>query len=203
MLIFNSYDPDQAVSLYPTDGTTEDFAYGELGLAAYTFELGTAFFQSCETFENTILPDNIPGLIYAAKTARTPYQTPSGPDVLEITTTPIFASPGDEIILNATINDTRFNNVNGTELSQTISAAEYHIDSLPWESGSASHQLTAADGNFNSAIEEVIAIIDTTDLSVGQHTIYLRGQDADGNWGATSAIFITLQNFQYLPFILR
>jgi hypothetical protein len=30
--------------IYMTDGTTDDFAYGELGVAAYTFELGTSFF---------------------------------------------------------------------------------------------------------------------------------------------------------------
>ena len=31
---FNNYEPMQSIGLYPTDGTTEDFAYGELGLAA-------------------------------------------------------------------------------------------------------------------------------------------------------------------------
>ncbi len=40
---FNNYTPDQAIGLYPTDGTTDDFGYGDLGVAAYTFELGTDF----------------------------------------------------------------------------------------------------------------------------------------------------------------
>ena len=40
---WNGYTPEQAIGLYPTDGTTTDFVYGELGIAAYTFELGTAF----------------------------------------------------------------------------------------------------------------------------------------------------------------
>jgi carboxypeptidase T len=53
---FNSYTPEQAMTLYATDGTTGGFACGELGLAAYIFELGTAFNQSCTVFENTILP---------------------------------------------------------------------------------------------------------------------------------------------------
>jgi carboxypeptidase T len=81
---FNGYEPDQAVGLYPTDGTTDDFAYGELGLAAYTFELGTTFFQDCSTFENQILPDNLEALVYAAKTARAPYMLPAGPDALDL-----------------------------------------------------------------------------------------------------------------------
>ena len=51
-------------------------------MASYTFELGTSFFQDCSTFENTILPDNLQALIYAAKVPRTPYMTPAGPDAL-------------------------------------------------------------------------------------------------------------------------
>ena len=84
---FNDYYPEQSIGLYPTDGTTDDFAYGELGLAAYTFELGTSFFQDCGTFENTILPDNLQALLYAAKTSRTPYITPAGPDTLAVSLT--------------------------------------------------------------------------------------------------------------------
>ena len=85
---FNNYWPEQAIGLYPTDGTTDDFSYGELGLASYTFELGTDFFQDCGTFENTILPNNLPALIYSAKVARTPYMTPSGPDSLDVLAAP-------------------------------------------------------------------------------------------------------------------
>jgi carboxypeptidase T len=75
---FNGYYPTAAIGLYPTDGTTEDFGYGELGLAAFTFELGTAFFQSCSFFESNIIPGNMPALLYAGKVARTPYLTPAG-----------------------------------------------------------------------------------------------------------------------------
>ena len=42
------------VSIWPTAPLTTG-AYGELGVASYTFELGTAFFQSCSVFENQIL----------------------------------------------------------------------------------------------------------------------------------------------------
>jgi carboxypeptidase T len=69
---FNGYTPEQSIGLYPTDGTTVDFAYGDLGVASYTFELGTDFFQDCGSFESTILPDNLESLRYAAKVARPP-----------------------------------------------------------------------------------------------------------------------------------
>ena len=46
MAWFNNYEPQQATELYITDGTTDDFVYGDLGVAAYTFELGTAKTQA-------------------------------------------------------------------------------------------------------------------------------------------------------------
>src|SRR5690606_12446627 len=56
---YNGYKAEQSVGLYPTDGTTDDFAYGELGVAAYTIELGNAFFEACGSFENNVLDQNI------------------------------------------------------------------------------------------------------------------------------------------------
>jgi carboxypeptidase T len=189
---FNGYEPDQAIGLYPTDGTTDDFAYGELGLAAYTFELGTTFFQNCTTFENTILPDNLPALIYAAKVSRAPYLTPSGPDALDAAVSPIGVIPGEPVLLTATVDDTRYSDQNGTEPTQAIAAAEYYIDIPPWITTTtpASHSMTASDGFFDAAIEDVEAVVDTAGLSAGRHTIFLRGQDSAGNWGAFSAVFV-------------
>jgi plastocyanin len=204
---FNDYYPVQAVGLYPTDGTTDDFAYGELGLAAYTFEVGTSFFQACSTFENTILPDNLPALLYAAKVVRTPYMTPAGPEALGLTLSEDRVGIGQEVTLEATLNDSRFNSQNGTEPTQAIAAAEYYIDVPPWVTTTVpvAFAMSAADGSFNSTAEGVTASIDSTGLSVGKHTIFVRGQDSDGNWGAFSAIFldigvdVTLSGIDFTP----
>lgn len=174
--------------LYIADGTTDDFTYGELGVASYTFELGTSFFQDCNTFENTIFPDNLPALIYAAKAARLPYQTPSGPDAVN----PSFAEPivaaGTPALLSATVDDTRSNsNGQGSEPTQNIQAARYSIGAPSW-TGATTFAMSAADGSFNSTVEGVTASIDTTGLSNGIYTIFVEGQDAAGNWGAPTAI---------------
>jgi uncharacterized repeat protein (TIGR01451 family) len=189
---FNGYWPEQAIGLYPTDGTTDDFAYGELGLAAYTFELGTSFFQDCAAFENTILPDNLPALLYAAKVARTPYLTPAGPDALSVAASPAAVASGDAAQVTATINDTRFNNSNGTEPTQNIVSAEYYIDVPPWITTTlpVAYPMSAADGSFDSKIENVSAAIDTGALSQGRHTLFVRGRDANGQWGPVSASFL-------------
>ncbi len=194
---WNGYEPIQSVGLYPTDGTSDSVSYGELGVPNYTYELGTAFFQDCNTYENTIKPDNLPSLEYAAKIIRAPYLTPAGPEVYGVDMDGAEnqdADVGDMVALSATANDARYENQNGTEPSQNVTEAEYYIDSYPWQSGATAYAMSASDGNFNSNSEGVSATIDTTGLSEGQHMIYVRAKDATGQWGAGSAGFLTLTN---------
>jgi len=68
----------------PANGSTDDWAYGDLGLAAYTFEIGTEFFESCSYFEDILIQENFPALLFAFKAARLPYQNPSGPETLSL-----------------------------------------------------------------------------------------------------------------------
>jgi hypothetical protein len=190
---FNNYTPQQAIGLYPTDGSTDDFGYGDLGVASYTFELGTAFFQSCSSFESTILPGNMPALLYAAKVVRTPYLTPAGPDALNVAATPATITVGNPVVLTASIDDTRFNNSNGAEPSQAIAAAEHYIDTPPWQPGAVAYPMVASDGSFNSTVEAVTATVNTSGLNIGRHTIFVRGKDAANNWGAFSALFLQVE----------
>ncbi len=193
---FNGYTPQQSIGLYPTDGTSDSVSYGELGVAAYTFELGTSFFQACSTYENTIRPGNLPALIYAAKVVRTPYLTPSGPDSINLGLSNNAAnggvSAGTPVTLTATATDTRFNNSNGSESTQAINAAEYYIDTAPWESGASAIALSAIDGNFNQTTEGITGTINTSGLSNGQHIVYVRSRDTSGSWGAVSAVFLNI-----------
>lgn len=200
---FNGYFPEQAIGLYPTDGTTDDFGYGEVGLPAYTFELGTDFFQGCGFFESDIVPGNMPALIYAAKAAREPYLAPAGPDALNVALSEAAVAAGAPVTLTAVLNDTRFSNSNGTEPTQNIAAAEYYIDTAPWitETTPIPLPMLPADGNFNSPVENGLAVIDTTGLSDGRHLIYVRGQDANGRWGVFSAAFLYIIDPDVAPLL--
>jgi uncharacterized protein (TIGR03437 family) len=197
LAFFNGHHPEQAIGLYPTDGTTDDFAYGELGLAAFTYELGTEFFESCSYFENTILPDNLPSLLYVLKAARAPYLMPAGPEALNLTLNAGGTEPGVPagtlVTLRAMIDDTRYNNSNGTEPTQNISAAEYYLDLPPWDNPSQARAMLPVDGGFNGKTEIVEAAIDTTGLNEGKHILYVRGKDAGGNWGVYSAAFLYIK----------
>jgi murein tripeptide amidase MpaA len=203
---FTGYKPEQAGAwYYTTDGATDDFAYGDLGLAAYTFEIGTAFHQDCASFESQILPDNLATLLYAAKVARTPFQTPSGPDALEVTVAPPVAELGDVVTLTATITDGRYVNRHGIEPVQSIAAAEFYVDVPPWVTTTTpiSHAMTAVDGAFDESVEAVTAAIDLTELMPGRHMIFVRGRDADGNWGVISATWLRFGKRYYFPIVAR
>ncbi len=189
---WNDYSPEQAIGLYPTDGTSDEHAYGTLGVAAYCFEVGTSFFQACSYFENTIVPENMPSLIYAAKVVRTPYMTPAGPDATNLSLSQDNIPAGTSVTLSGTVDDTRYNNSNGTEPTQNIAAAEYYVDTPPWVAGSTAIAMSASDGSFDSTLENVEATVDTTGLSEGKHILFVRGKDADNNWGAFSAVFLTI-----------
>ncbi len=190
---FNNYTPEPITDLYPTDGTTADTVYGELGVAAFSFELGSAFFQDCASLENTILPDNLRALIYAAKTARAPYQWPAGPEAMAITVTPDLAVSGETISIAGTIDDTHFSNTQGgTQSAQSIQSANAWIVTAPWQSGASASPMAATDGAFNASSEQVAISIDSNVLTPGRTLVYLQGRDADGNDGPVSAAFVNV-----------
>ena len=199
---FNGYTPQQSIGLYATDGTSDGVSYGELGVAAFTIELGSAFFESCTTYNATTKPNNLPALIYAAKVVRTPYITPGGPDVTTLTLSNGASGAGVQagvnVTLTASATDTRFNNSNGTEATQAINAAEYYIDVPPWQAGAAPVSLGASDGVFNATTEGLTGSINTAGLSLGQHIVYVRASDVStveapqGTWGPVTAVFLNI-----------
>ncbi|UCD40614.1 MAG: peptidase M14 [Chloroflexota bacterium] len=185
--------------LYQTSGTNDDWVYGELGVASFTFELGTQFFESCSYFENSILDKNINALLYAFKAARRPYQNPAGPDSIDISLSAEKIAPGAGVSLVVIADDTRYDSGGwGSEPDQNINAGRYSIDKPSWGDGSQTYPLSPVDGSFDNSVESLSGDIDTASLTPGRHTIFIESQDANGNWGVTSAKFfwITGENFQ-------
>jgi hypothetical protein len=188
---FNGHTPEQSIGLYPTDGTTDGVSYGELGVAAFTFEIGTSFFQSCSSYTNDIQPKNLQALIYAAKVVRTPYLTPGGPDATGVTLPPAVPA-GTPATLTAQVSDTRFNQTNGSEPIQTITGADAYIDVPPWAGGAVAIPLAASDGSFNSSTEAVTGSLPTAGLADGKHLVFVVARDASGATGPVSAGFLNI-----------
>ncbi|HYO59901.1 M14 family metallopeptidase [Archangium sp.] len=191
---FNGYEACQSsLCLYDAAGATDDFTYGTLGVAAYTVELGSAFFESCTSFESTIVPKNMPALYYAFKAARRPYQVAAGPDSLSLALSASTVTQGTPVTLTARADDTRYGTVGGIESSQAIAAARYTIDSPSWVTGTPAYAMSAVDGTFNSTAESVQATVFTSGLAPGRHTLFVESRDANGNWGVPTAIFLNVQ----------
>jgi len=191
---FNGYTAQQAMFLYPTNGTTDDWSYGELSIASYTFEIGSSsdgFYPSCSRYDQLVQP-NVEALLYAAKVARTPYLTSFGPDAT-LTATLTSTVGLTWVSVQAMLTGTR-----------PISAAEAYLDTPPWAGGTP-HALTPADGHWDSTFEAARGDIGTA-LLPGRHTILVRGQDTGGYWGPVSAVFSepTVWPYAvYLPLLQR
>ncbi len=192
---FNRYVPKQSVGLYVTDGTTVDFAYGELGVAAYTFELGNQFFESCSAFEARVYPDNFAALRYALRVARAPYLLPAGPEARDLAVSPDLALTGEAITVAGTLDDTRFNqDQGGTQPNHAVSAGHVYVGPAPWQSGSVALPASAADGAFDQPVESTSTTIPGGALAVGRHLVYLQGSDASGASGPVAAAFADVRS---------
>ncbi len=191
---YNGYRAEQSnASLGGADGASDDSAYGQLGVASYTFELGgSGFFTSCTTFENEIYPDNLKALIYAAKVADTPYITASGPDVDNISFSGSNIAPGTLLTVTGIATDGQFNNNNGTEPTQNISSVSMFVDEVPWAAGATPIMMQASDGNFDAVNEDFTGQIDTSGFSVGRHAVYLQTTDASGVTGVVYSAFFNI-----------
>ncbi len=72
----------------------------------------------------------------------------------------------------------------------TIQAARYSIDAPSWIEGTQTYAMDAADGTFDSAVEQVTARINISQLDAGRHTIFIESQSADGSYGVPTAVFL-------------
>ena len=194
LAFFNGYNPQQAIDLYITDGTTIDFAYGDLGVASYVFELGTSFFQDCATFENQVLPDNLPALLYAAKSARAPYMTAGAPDIAWVESTIALLDPGASLEVRALADDTRYSSDAGVEPSQAIAAVEISVGRPFWDPAASPLPMTAVDGAFDSATEQAEVWLDGTEFQPGKNIIFVRARDSGSDWGVPTALFVYVRD---------
>ncbi len=197
MSYFNNYRTGTGPEiLYGTTGTTDDWVYANLGPASYTIEVGpstgtcSGFTPTYSCVDSSFWPLNRDALIYAAKSAREPYRTPRGPSVSSVVTA--VASQGTPAILSATVSDSTLGNAPGSfgrPTPQTITNAEFYVDSPPWAGGTPG-ALSATDGAFSSTDEAVGGSVSTASLSIGRHLVFVRGRNGAGFWGPTTASFL-------------
>jgi carboxypeptidase T len=199
MSFFNAYQtgtPDEV--LYPVSGSSDDWSYGTLGVASFTFEVGPAsgtcggFAPPYSCVASTFWPKNLPAFLYAAKVAAGPYKLGLGPTVLSPNVSSASVPAGTPVTLTARARDDAYGSVAppNPPAAQAVVRARYAIDAKP--SGTNSYDMNAADGQFDLANEMITATVDTTGLALGRHTLVIQARDADGHWGPATAIFLTV-----------
>jgi hypothetical protein len=186
----NGYASCQATScLYATSGASDDWAYGELGIPAFTFEIGDDFMPPYSEVDSRQWPDLAPALLYGIRIARTPYRTVHGPETSHVA----ISGAEPAFVVTALITDEVNDN-------QPIAGAAYTIDTPPWVEGAVLRPLTAADGDFNSSQESVTGVLNLDALPAGRHVIFVQGYDNQDNWGPPSAVFFDYQvKLSFLP----
>lgn len=193
LAFLNGHRPEKASESFNTDGTSDDWAYGELGLAAFTFEVGTSFFQSCESYEALVVNPNLAALHYSARVARAPFALPAGPDVTQLSLDRSEVDRGQSVVITAVAVDGRYSNANGSEPVQAVAAVQVTVDTPPWQDDSGALFFDADDGVFDESSEAVSLSVTLTGLSGGRHTLFVRARDQNGDWGPTSAAFVTVR----------
>ncbi len=204
---YNGYETGQPGEvLYNASGATDDWVYGHLGVPGFTFEVGpqsgscSGFFPAYSCQDGTFWPLNKPAFLYAASVARQPYAWSLGPTPSNASVDMVSVDAGTPVTLTALANDDAYGN-NGVARpsAQTIAAAEYSIDTPPWANGSAPYSMSAADGTFSSTSEYLEATVDTSELTEGRHTLWVRAQDSAGNWGPPAPVWLTIRSSQITP----
>jgi hypothetical protein len=99
---------------------------------------------------------------------------------------------GTVIIVNSSVNDT-------AGQASRVGGAEYYIDIDPGIGKGT--PMGALDGYYNAANtiwENVTGTIDTSSLSEGTHTVYVRGMDIGKQWSQTKNATLTVQSLGYI-----
>ncbi len=145
-------------------------------------------------------PRTSPPCSTPSKPPACPIRCPKGPEVIHAAVSLGEVAAGTEITLTASADDSRYDsNGYGNEPVQNVSAARYSVDAPPWAADVVFYPIQAADGNFDSSVENLTATLDTAGWASGRHTVYLQAQDSLGNWGVPSALFLTVAGPDPMP----
>jgi carboxypeptidase T len=186
---YGLWGPGQPDFLYPVSGDSTDFMYGHHCVGSFGFEIGTDFYETCTSFQNVVVPENVQALLLAAKVASAPFMITKGPDVMDMTAT--RKAVLRRVTVTATVSDsaraTAYDAV-GSHGLQNIASVCVYMDVHPYDATGPCIAMSPVDGRFDSTTETVTATIDN--VAPGRHTVYIEAKDALGNKGPVSAVFV-------------
>jgi hypothetical protein len=187
---FNNYTfsgPNTPGFLYEASGASDDWAYGTLGAAAMTFEVGNAFYQDCDYFEKSILDGNMQALTYGAKISKAPYSMAQGPDVTDLTT----SVSGGTLTVKAAASDSAWSSSSHPTSQQGVTEIRVLVNEHPYHD--------SVDGQAGSLLNGDSVDIDVASLANGRHMVFVQATDANGYRGPVTAAYFTKGDSPGIP----
>jgi len=196
-------------------GTPEDYVYGELGIPALAYAIGSGsegqYFMNCWDFEQE-LNSNLNMLVRAAKASFAPYSLPAGPEITNLSIQPHKENGQTIWQLSAVAKTNVYRFL--PDPSPMGASAVYSFDLAPWQESAELYDIQPEDGSWNEAEEALFAELDVSALQPGQHRVYVQAALDDGTTGLASAGTITItpeplptstpivdEHYIYLPLI--
>jgi hypothetical protein len=163
--------------------------YGVLGVASFGFEIGEDWYEDCDLFEGTIVPNVMPSLLYAAKIANKPFSLVKGPDILDLSVTPTDDSNVMKIAVVASDSQMADGHTTG---DQGVAYVRIYLDVHPDDSedGDATFDMVPSSEDAQTFDLEVIL---PQGLASGRHTLFVQATDGDGYVGPVSSEFFDVE----------
>jgi hypothetical protein len=202
-----SSGPDENFG-YVASGASDDWFYATLGAAGVTFELGNAFRQNCNYFEDSILPGNLKALTYAAKVSSKPYSLPKGPDIVSmiVLQEQVVNLPGAFVTVALDVSDNLLASSQALDSTQqTVTAVRIYVDRHPYDNSGNAGPLVTLTGSQLKVVASserspttlgmaTIVLDQLLDTRPGRHAIYVEAVDSGGTVGP-----VTTAWFEILP----
>ncbi|KAG7343621.1 carboxypeptidase A [Nitzschia inconspicua] len=188
-------------------GATDDSFYALFGALSMTWELGLAFHERCDDFEQE-LPSLIRGLEYLANIAPLPYSLGQGPDIVSAIVNPSSVGEGESVILTIQASDSTqqaFGDVVSTNNQAVVEVRIYMDHPLVrgHENIEAVRIWNVHDDGWTVNDDDDNGISFSTNLSwedlfvtrgPGQHVLYLQAVYSNGYWGPVTTVPIKVKD---------
>jgi hypothetical protein len=171
----NGYEYEQASKYSTSQGTSDDYVYGRLGIPAMTVETATTSRIHDDQFRGA-WRDNKDVMTWGINIADDAFVRGAAPDVTKVSVGNVRGTVSARVQAPAAVDGS------GTA---AITAVEAFTD--PTTAPGAGTPMRAADGAFDSPTERALSTTRELQPAEGARLIYVRARDAAGRWGAPAA----------------
>jgi len=125
------------------------------------------------------------GIVVGARTIlSSSNETDTGPITSNVVAVPNPSNNASSVTISASVSDL----LTGKSIIQSAQCIVNDSSGVTFFNSS----LTAVDGAFNEISEQVTATLNVSSWALGDYTVYVKGQDSNGNWGGFSSTVLKI-----------